>query len=488
MREADDANIDDLLGDLGGTARAERAKLVEWLLEQGITPDEIRATNPPLLLATRHLVGDDGTYVSAREISENYGVDLELLQRVQRAVGLARVDDPDAVVHMRADGEAAARAQRFVELGLNPDQVVLVVRVLAEGLSHAAEAMRYTALEAIMRPGATELDIAKGSQALVSQIVPLLGPMIQDMLFMQLRHMMETEAVNAGERAAGKPLPGARQVTVAFADLVGFTQLGEVVSAEELGHLAGRLAGLARDLTAPPVWFIKTIGDAVMLVCPDPAPLLDTVLKLVEVVDTDNNFPRLRAGVASGMAVSRAGDWFGSPVNVASRVTGVARPGAVLVADSVREALGDAPEADGFQWSFAGPRRLRGIRGDVRLFRVRRGATRTGSGGDETRPERMTIADEAQNRYGRKVSWGVEVGGERILFTHIAVPVMTRLKQPERQVLDTLVDAGVARSRSDALAWSVKLVGEHTEEWLAKLRTAMSAVDDLRAQGPDLPA
>ncbi|CKT61038.1 Uncharacterised protein [Mycobacterium tuberculosis] len=107
---------------------------------------------------------------------------------------------------------------------------------------------------------------------------------------------------------------------------------------------------------------------------------------------------------------------------------------------------------------------------------------------DETRPERMTIADEAQNRYGRKVSWGVEVGGERILFTHIAVPVMTRLKQPERQGLDTLVDAGVARSRSDALAWSVKLVGEHTEEWLAKLRTAMSAVDDLRAQGPDLPA
>jgi hypothetical protein len=104
---------------------------------------------------------------------------------------------------------------------------------------------------------------------------------------------------------------------------------------------------------------------------------------------------------------------------------------------------------------------------------------------EDTRSERMRIADEAQDRYGRKVSWGVEVGAERTLFTHIAVPVMTRLKQPERQVLDTLVDAGVARSRADALAWSVKLVGEHTEEWLAKLRTAMSAVDDLRAQGPD---
>jgi hypothetical protein len=107
---------------------------------------------------------------------------------------------------------------------------------------------------------------------------------------------------------------------------------------------------------------------------------------------------------------------------------------------------------------------------------------------EETRSERMRIADEAEDRYGRKVAWGVEVGdpnsSERILFTHIAVPVMTRLRQPERQVLDTLVDAGVARSRSDALAWSVRLVGEHADEWLGKLRDAMRNVDDLRAEGP----
>ena len=109
---------------------------------------------------------------------------------------------------------------------------------------------------------------------------------------------------------------------------------------------------------------------------------------------------------------------------------------------------------------------------------------------EETRPERMQIADEAEARYGRKVSWGVDVGDdehpERIMFTHIAVPVMTRLRQPERRVLDTLVDAGVARSRSDALAWSVRLVGEHADEWLAKLREAMATVDDLRAEGPGL--
>ncbi|KUI30893.1 hypothetical protein AU196_24190 [Mycobacterium sp. IS-1742] len=110
---------------------------------------------------------------------------------------------------------------------------------------------------------------------------------------------------------------------------------------------------------------------------------------------------------------------------------------------------------------------------------------------EQTRPERMRIADEAEARYGRKVSWGIEIGAvggdtERILFTHIAVPVMTRLRQPERQVLDTLVDAGVARSRSDALAWSVRLVGQHADEWLAQLREAMAKVDDLRAEGPQL--
>ncbi|MET9212515.1 MULTISPECIES: hypothetical protein [unclassified Nocardia] len=103
---------------------------------------------------------------------------------------------------------------------------------------------------------------------------------------------------------------------------------------------------------------------------------------------------------------------------------------------------------------------------------------------ESTRPARMRIADEAQRRYGRSVAWGVQVDGERILFTHLAVPVMTRLRQPERQVLDTLIDAGVARSRADALAWTVKLAGKHAESWLAELREAMRKVDDLRSEGP----
>jgi hypothetical protein len=104
---------------------------------------------------------------------------------------------------------------------------------------------------------------------------------------------------------------------------------------------------------------------------------------------------------------------------------------------------------------------------------------------EETRDERIGIAREAEHRYGRKVAWGAVSGGTKELFTTHSVPVMTRLRQPERQVLDTLVDAGVARSRSEALAWSVRLVGEHADEWLGRLRDAMGEVDKLRKEGPE---
>lgn len=103
---------------------------------------------------------------------------------------------------------------------------------------------------------------------------------------------------------------------------------------------------------------------------------------------------------------------------------------------------------------------------------------------EETRETRMAIAREAQHRYGRKVAWGAEAGSTQQVFTTLSVPVMTRLRQPERQVLDTLVDAGVARSRSDALAWCVKLVGRNADSWLAELRTAMEGVQQVRDQGP----
>ncbi|WP_272496407.1 hypothetical protein [Actinomadura terrae] len=103
---------------------------------------------------------------------------------------------------------------------------------------------------------------------------------------------------------------------------------------------------------------------------------------------------------------------------------------------------------------------------------------------EDTRDKRIAIAREAEHRFGHKVSWGADCGDQREMFTTLSVPVMTRLRQPERRVLDTLVDAGVARSRSDALAWCVRLVGKNTDEWLSELRTALQYVERARAAGP----
>jgi hypothetical protein len=105
---------------------------------------------------------------------------------------------------------------------------------------------------------------------------------------------------------------------------------------------------------------------------------------------------------------------------------------------------------------------------------------------EDTRDRRVDIASEAEHRFGRKVSWGVECGDEMMMFTTLSVPVMTRLRQSERRVLDTLVDAGVARSRSDALAWCVRLVGKNADEWLGELREALQHVERARAAGPQV--
>ncbi len=138
----------------------------------------------------------------------------------------------------------------------------------------------------------------------------------------------------------------------------------------------------------------------------------------------------------------------------------------VLLALTAPETAEGATEAE----------RAEGVAGLVARFRA------------ETRDARIAVAREAEHRFGRKVAWGVRVGDATELFTHLAVPVMTRLRQPERQVLDTLVDAGVARSRAHALAWCVRLVGQNTSEWLGDLRSAMERVEQVRTSGPGAPA
>jgi adenylate cyclase len=207
--------------------------------------------------------------------------------------------------------------------------------------------------------------LAQATEALTLRADPLLGPLTEGLMRVALRHSFQTEVINAAERAAGAP-PGARDVAVAFADLVGFTALGEALSPDDLAHLAGELGDRARDVASETVQFIKTIGDAVMFVSHDPSALLGAVLDLVDDAIADA-FPRLRVGVTYGAAVSYAGDWFGSPVNVASRVTAVAPPWAVYAVESAREAMGDLA---GVLWTEIGPRRLKGLKGEVRLFQA----------------------------------------------------------------------------------------------------------------------
>lgn len=356
-----------LLDGLDGLARQERAELITWLLDRGFTVAQISASVAPLLLAANRIIGDDGTCVSLRELSESTGVSVELLQRLHRAVGLARVDDPDLAVLPRADAESVLPAADLVGIGFAPEQVVLILRLLMDGLTHAAVLMRQTALQQLLYPGTTELQLAQAAEAMSRQADPLIGPLIEDLLRLALRHGFQTEVVNAAERASGS-LPGARDVAVAFADLVGFTRLGEALPPEDLAHLAGELGDRARDVALEPVQFVKTIGDAVMFVSPDPVALLNAVLDLVDEGEADS-LPRLRVGIAYGPAASYAGDWFGRPVNVASRVTVVAPPWAVYAEQSARDAVSDAA---GIAWQEVGSRRLKGVRGEVRLFQASR--------------------------------------------------------------------------------------------------------------------
>jgi hypothetical protein len=151
--------------------------------------------------------------------------------------------------------------------------------------------------------------------------------------------------------------------------------------------------------------------------------------------------------------------WFDGPVEVVvdrEEITVIGRIPLPDLGEDVSEAERDAA-----------------VSGRVKAFR------------EDTREQRIEIARELEHRSRRKVAWGVDCGDRRELFTTISVPVMTRLRQSERQVLDTLVDAGVARSRSEALAWCVKLTGKHADSWLADLREAMQRVEEVRSAGPD---
>jgi adenylate cyclase len=182
------------------------------------------------------------------------------------------------------------------------------------------------------------------------------------------RENLRQQMIDAEELAAGRR-SDVHEVSVGFCDLVGFTRLGEGVPATDLGAIATRLAALAAEVAEPPVRLVKTIGDAVMFVAPEPAPLLDTALGLMEAAEREGeHFPALHAGAAHGPALRRWGDYYGGPVNLAARLTERARPASLITDSAVRERAGDA----GFLWSEAGAKRLKGMTEPAAVWRCRR--------------------------------------------------------------------------------------------------------------------
>ncbi|HEX9481145.1 MAG TPA: adenylate cyclase regulatory domain-containing protein [Solirubrobacteraceae bacterium] len=362
-----DFDAEGLLDGLEGRQRAERLALLRQLVADGVPLNELRRTTEAgtvmFLPADRVIVGEER--YTAAQISERTGIEPDMLNALSRAMGLP-IAEPDDPLYTELELAATERLKIARSLGIPDEDTLALLRVLGRSLSQVAESLRAMPLKLVIEPGLSEAELAQRYAAAVQQMYPLVDPMISSILTLHLRHATQTEVINALERSGGE-LPGSREVAVAFADLVGFTRLGEEVPPDELGRLAGRLEALASEVAEPPVRLVKTIGDAAMLAAHEPEPLLAATLKLIEAADAEGqDFPQLRAGAAVGLALPRAGDWFGRPVNLASRITSVARPGSVLADRELHDRTEGA-----YSWSFAGERRLKGINGRVALYRAR---------------------------------------------------------------------------------------------------------------------
>jgi adenylate cyclase len=353
-----------LLDGLEGEERAARERLLEQLAEAGFTQaelqDAVAEERLALLPVDRALQGQH----TAKEIEERTGLPAEMVLRVRRLLGLPEAR-PDDRVFRDEDIKAAESAKLFLDAGLGEDAIAEVTRVLGEGMARLAATTAAAFVGAFLKPGDTEQDIATRFPELAEQLSQALSPVLISAYNAHLRESVRRGMIGRVEREHGS-VAGAQQMTICFADLVGFTRLGGETEATELGSVAGKLAELAAEVAERPVRLVKTIGDAAMFVSQEPGPMVAAALDLVEAVE-EQGLPSVRAGIACGKALQRAGDFYGHPVNVASRVTGVARPGSVLCTREVHEA---AP--DEFDWSSAGKHRLKGVEGSVPLFRARR--------------------------------------------------------------------------------------------------------------------
>jgi adenylate cyclase len=347
---------------------------VRDLARDGATLDELRAAidadRLSLLPLERALAaGDDAQYTIA-ELAKRSRVEEPYLRALRRALGLPRADGREPVGG-DADVEAAETVQAFREAGIPDDGLLEIARVMGHGMSLLATTIHRVLADALLEEGDTELDAALRYGEAAAQMRGELGPLLQYALTVHQKEQIGSEVVGRTELATGR-LTGATDVTVCFADLVGFTELGESIAPAGLGAVAGRLTDLAMDCARSPVRLVKMIGDAALLVSPDTDALLVAALELLQAVEDDPELPPLRIGIERGQAIARAGEWYGTPLNRASKLTATAGGGRVLATTVVRDAAGP-----GFSWTEAGRRTLQGVTDPVEVFEVRlRGASR----------------------------------------------------------------------------------------------------------------
>jgi adenylate cyclase len=307
----------------------------------------------------------EGPRRTQRSVAEETGLGLDFLAESRRAMGLPAVD-PEAPVVTPDEVELARSAKVLIDAGIEPDSFFELTRVMSQAMVSVAATLTSTFGDAMLRPGDNERDLGLRYAESLRNLGPLAGPTLGHMMNLRMREQVRQAVVGQAELQSGH-LPGAMPMVVAFVDIVGFTRLGEQVPPDQLGAVVREFERSAESAARAPVRLVKTIGDAAMLVAPEPAPLVGAVLGLVEQSKEEDARPLLRAGVAAGEALPRAGDWYGRPVNLASRLTGFARRGTVVTAKDVREAAGD----DAYSWSFAGSRRFKGVKGEIDVFRVR---------------------------------------------------------------------------------------------------------------------
>jgi adenylate cyclase len=362
-----------LLDGLEGEQREARQQLLSRLAQDGFGLEEltraVKEDRLALLLVDRVL---GGTH-TAREIEQDTGLPAAMMIRIRRLHGLPEVDADDRAFS-DADIEAARSTKLFLDAGFDEQRINEITRVLGEGMSRLSATITAAFVETFLKKGDSEAEVGLRFASLAEQLTPATAPILLAGFQAHLRDSVKRGMLGRAQLESGD-VAGAQDVTVCFADLVGFTHLGAQIDVSELGTVASRLAELAASVTEPPVRLIKTIGDAAMFVSPEPGPLVEVALELVAGFDQEQ-LPSLRAGVAVGPAVIRAGDYYGHSVNLASRVTGIARPGSVLCTHEVRDAA-----ADDFDWSPAGRHRLKGLGGPTPLFRARP-ATPAGSESD----------------------------------------------------------------------------------------------------------